>query len=362
MDVKNLFKIVVEKDASEIFFKVGYPPYLRLLGEITPIESEKPISPQEMDSLIKTLLTPEQISIFKEKKEVDFALDLPEIGRFRGILALDRQQPSFVFRNVRRRIPTFSELGLPSKILEKLSLERRGLVLLSGSTGSGKSTTIASMIEYINQNRYKHILTIEDPIEFLFENKKSVITQREIGADCLSYMDALRESTYQSPDVIFIGTIRDRDTMHAAIMAAETGQLLLSTIHSINASQTVERIINLFPPHQHDEIRMHLSLLLKGIISQRLVPRCDIKGRIPALEIMIGTPTISSLIRENKLHQLNQYIESGSFFGMQTFHQSLARLYFDKKIDLETAREFSDNPKELELFIQGIKKLDGSVE
>ncbi|MCM8783259.1 MAG: PilT/PilU family type 4a pilus ATPase [Candidatus Omnitrophica bacterium] len=362
MEIKNLFKIMVEKDASEIFFKVGYPPYLRLLGEITLIESEKPISSQEMDDIIKTLLTPEQINIFRERKEVDFALDLPDIGRFRGILALDRQQPSLVFRNVRRKIPSFADLGLPPKILEKLSLERRGFVLLSGSTGSGKSTTIASMIDYINQNRKKHILTIEDPIEFLFENKKSVITQREIGADCLSYMDALRESTYQSPDVIFIGTIRDRDTMHAAIMAAEAGQLLLSTIHSINASQTVERIINFFPPHQHDEIRMHLSLLLKGIISQRLIPRSDIQGRIPVLEIMVGTPTISSLIRENKLHQLNQYIESGAFFGMQTFHQSLARLYFDKKISLDTAREFADNPKELELFIQGIKKLDGTVE
>ncbi|MCM8799067.1 MAG: PilT/PilU family type 4a pilus ATPase [Candidatus Omnitrophica bacterium] len=362
MDLKKLFKTVVEKDASEIFFKVGYPPYLRLLGEITPIDAEKSISSQDMEEIIKSILTPEQINIFRERKEVDFALDLPDIGRFRGILALDRQSPSLVFRNVRRKIPSFAELGLPPKIMEKLSLERRGLVLLSGSTGSGKSTTIASMIEYINQHAHKHILTIEDPIEFLFENKKSVITQREIGADCLSYMDALRESTYQSPDVIFIGTIRDRDTMHAAIMAAETGQLLLSTIHSINAPQTVERIINLFPPHQHDEIRMHLSLLLKGIISQRLIPRSDTQGRIPALEIMVGTPTISSLIRENKIHQLNQYIESGAFFGMQTFYQSLARLYFAKKISLETAREFADNPKELELYIQGIKKLDGTVE
>lgn len=362
MDYKELLKIVVEKDASEIFFKIGYPPYLRYLGEVVPIDSKKPLTQVDMDFLIKSLLSPEQIEIFRERKEVDFALDLVDVGRFRGILALDRQQPFFVFRNVRRKIPAFAELGLPQKIMEKLSIERRGLVLLSGSTGSGKSTTIASMIEYINQHTSKHILTIEDPIEYLFENKKSIITQREIGSDCLSYMDALRESTYQSPDVIFIGTIRDRETMHAAIMAAETGQLLLSTIHSINAPQTVERIINLFPPHQHDEIRMHLSLLLKGIISQRLVPRCDIEGRIPALEIMLGTPTISSLIRENKIHELYQYIESGSFFGMQTFHQSLARLYFDKKISLDTAREFADNPKELELFIQGIKKLDGRVE
>jgi len=362
MDIKSLFKTVVEKDASELFLKVGYTPYLRLLGEITSIDTEKSLTSQDMENIMKDLLSPEQINIFRERKEVDFALDIPEIGRFRGILALDREQPFFVFRNVKRKIPTFSELGLPTKIMERLSMERRGLILLSGSTGSGKSTTIASMIEYINQHARKHILTIEDPIEFLFENKKSIITQREIGSDCLSYMDALRESTYQSPDVIFIGTIRDRETMHAAIMAAETGQLLLSTIHSINAPQTVERIINLFPPHQHDEIRMHLSLLLKGIISQRLVPRCDIPGRIPALEIMIGTPTISSLIRENKINQLYQYIEAGSFFGMQSFHQSLARLYFEKKISLDTAREFADNPKELELFIQGIKKLDGTIE
>jgi len=362
MDIKALFKIVVDKDASEIFLKVGSVPYLRLLGKVTPVDSEEPITAPEMDSMIKTIVTPEQVRIFKEKKEVDFAVEFPEIGRFRGILALDRQAPSMVFRNVKTKIPTFAQLNLPAKILEKLSLEKRGLVLLSGSTGSGKSTTLASMIEYINLNTNKHILTMEDPIEYIFENKKSIITQREIGSDTLSYMDGLRESTYQSPDVIYIGTIRDAPTMAAAINAAETGQLLLSTIHSINASQTVERIINLFPPHQHDEIRIALSLLLKGIISQRLLPQADMKARIPCLEIMMGTPTINSLIREGKTHQLTQYIEGGGFFGMQSFHQALARLYFDKKISLEVAREFADNPKELELFIQGIKKLDGTIE
>jgi pilus retraction protein PilT len=361
MDTKELFKMMVEKEASDIFFKVGYPPYIRRWGKVVPLESAA-ITAQNIQTMIKSVANPNQIEVFSRDKEVDFVVDFSEIGRFRGSLFLDRQAPAMVFRHVKRKIPAFAELGLPPKIMEKLSMESRGFVVVTGAVGNGKSTTLASMIEYINQQRNKHILTIEEPIEYIFENKSSVITQKELGMDTVSYSEALRHCVYQSPDVVYIGTIRDTQTMATAIDAAESGQLVLTTLHAINAPQAVERIVNFFPAYLHEEVKMRLSLFLKGVISQRLVPRIDGNGRIPACEIMVLTPTIASLIREGKTNELNQYIEGGAFFGMQSFHQSLARLYLDKKISLETAKEFSDNPKELDLFLQGIKKLDGVVE
>lgn len=357
MKIADLFKKMVEKEASDIFIKIGYPPYLRVWGEVVPLDCEV-ITKDTMNSMLKEILTEKQLKEFKEKNELDFVVDFAEIGRFRGNLLMDRQMPGMVFRHIKRKIPTFKELNLPTRILEKLSLEPRGLVLLTGTVGNGKSTTIASMIEYINQHKNKHILTIEDPVEYLFENKKSVITQREIGTDTESYLEALRHSVYQSPDVIFIGTIRDRETMNIALTAAESGQLVLATLHAINSPQAIERIVNLFPSHLHAEIRLRLSLFLKGIISQRLVPRLDKPGRIPAVEIMVNTSTVASAIREGKTHEIYKYIEDGAFFGMQSFHQSLAKLYLNKEISLENAKAFADNPKEVELFIQGIKKLD----
>lgn len=357
MDIKEPFKIMVKKEASDLFLKVGYPPYLRRLGKVVSTDSEI-ISDNDMEEILKFLLKPSQMKIFKEKKELDFIVEIPDIGRFRGNLFLDRQKPSLVFRHVKRKIPTFAELNLPVKILQKLSLESRGIILLTGTVGNGKSTTIASMIEYINQNAHKHILTIEDPVEFLLKNKNSVITQRDIGSDTFSYSEALSHSVYQSPDVIYLGTIRDAKSMKTALTAAESGQLVFGTMHAVNAPQTIERITSFFPPHLHDEIRLRLSLFLKGVISQRLAPRSDQEGRIPAVEIMVLTSTIASLIRENKTYELHKYIEEGAFFGMQSFHQSLARLYLNKKIDLETAKALADVPKEVELFIQGIRKLD----
>jgi twitching motility protein PilT len=358
MDIKKFLKIMLEKDASDIFIKIGYSPYLRIWGEVVSIDSSEVISEQDMQSILKSILTPAQMETFNKSKELDFMIDFPELGRFRGSLFLDRQLPGLVFRHIKKKVPTFADLNLPTKILQKLSFESRGLVLLTGTVGNGKSTTIASMIEYINQNKNKHILTIEDPVEYLFENKKSVITQRDVGYDTDSYLEALRHSVYQSTDVVYIGTIRDAETAGISLTAAESGQLVLATLHAINASQTIERIVNLFPAHLHEEIRMRLSLFLKGVISQRLVPRIDGKGRIPVVEIMVLTPTIASAIREGETHQLPKIIEDGAFFGMQSFPQALARLYLNKKISLETAKKFSDNPKEVELFIQGIKKLD----
>ncbi|MCX5657334.1 MAG: PilT/PilU family type 4a pilus ATPase [Candidatus Omnitrophica bacterium] len=268
MDIKNILSLVMKQDASDLFLKTGCPPYFRIKGEVTNLNLPA-VSREDMDLVIKSILTPVQIEAFNRDKELDFITDFSDIGRFRGNLSLDRQNISLVFRNVKRKIQTFYELGLPVKIFEKLSMQSRGLILLTGAIGSGKSTTIASMIDYMNWHKNKHILTVEEPVEFVFENRNSIVTQREIGFDTSSYTEALRHSVYQSPDVIFIGTIRDSLTMATAINAAETGQLVLSTIHSINAPQAVERIINFFPEHQHTETRMQLSLLLKGIISLR---------------------------------------------------------------------------------------------
>jgi twitching motility protein PilT len=269
---------------------------------------------------------------------------------------MQRNCPSLVIRNVRSSISTFEELNLPVEVLKKLSMEIRGLVLLTGSAGSGKSTTIASMIEYINNNSSKHILTVEEPIEFTFKDENSVINQRELGLDVSSYAVALRCFTLQSPDVIYIANIRDYETMSAALTAAETGVLVLSTLHTINAPQSIERIINFFPPYQHSELRNRLAYLLKGVISLRLVPLKNESGRIPAYEVMLLTPTVSRLIREGKIWEIPQFIEAGSVFGMQSFTQSLIQLVREDKITEEEASNFSDNKEEFILSLKGIKK------
>jgi len=257
---------------------------------------------------------------------------------------------------VRNFISSFEELNLPSDALQKLAMETRGLVLLTGSTGSGKSTTLFSMIEYINSHCNKHILTLEEPIEYAFNDKNSVINQRELGLDVSSYSVALRAFTLQSPDVIYIANIRDLETMSAAMTAAETGVLVLSTLHTVNAAQTVERIVNFFPPYQHQLIRTQLSYLLKGVISLRLMPLKDKSGRIPAYEVMLLTPTISRLIREGKVFEMTQFIEEGNIFGMQSFSQSLIKLVNEGKISEEDAINYADNKDEFSQALRGIRR------
>ncbi len=357
MTIKELFKAMVDSGASDLFLKVGSPIYLRIDGLLEPVGPER-LSENDMRKAIDGLLNESQKKAYQDSLEVDFAVNVEDLGRFRGSLFYQNGKPGAVFRYIKSRILTFDELNLPSKILTKLSLEKRGLVLVTGSTGSGKSTTIASMIEYINQNAPYHIITIEDPVEFTFEDKKSVIEQRELLIDTPSYIEALKHIMYQSPDVIFIGNIRDQETMSAALNAAETGQLVVSTIHSINAAQTVERIVNFYPPYQHEEIRIQLSLLLKGVISQRLVPIKEGQGRIPAGEIMLLTPTIAALIREGKTNEIPTYIEEGKLFGMQTFDQCLADLCLQHKISIGEARKFCDSEAVLDLALKGIKRTE----
>lgn len=363
MKIRELLAEMVKKEASDLFYRAGGLPRMRIDGKVVPA-GEKELTVDDCLKATEELTTLEQRDKLKKDFDIDFGLDidfsiyLHELShRFRVSIFKQRNWPSIVIRNIRSKTQSFEELNLPSDVIKKLAMERGGLVLLTGTMGSGKSTTIASMIEYINANSPRHILTVEEPIEFTFQDKQSIINQRELGIDVASYPLALRAFTLQSPDVIFVSNIRDLETMSAALTAAETGVLVLSTLHTVDASQSIERIINFFPPYQHQEIRNQVASLLKGVISLRLVPLKSGAGRIPAYEVMLNTPTISRLIRENKVREILQFIEEGGVFAMQSFNQSLIKLVKEGKISEEEAQRFSDNKEEFILALRGIKKL-----
>lgn len=357
MGIKKLMQEMVSRNASDLFYRAGGKPRFKIDGKLS-IADEKELSVDDVMRAAEEITTLKQRECFKNDRDVDFAVYIEEASlRFRVSIFMQRNWPSIVIRKINNSAQTFEELNLPAEVLKKLSMERGGLVLLTGSMGSGKSTTIASMIDYINMNSRKHILTIEEPVEFTFNDKESLVNQREIGIDVSSYAAALRAFTLQSPDVLYISNIRDIETMESCLTAAETGVLVLSTLHTINAAQTVERIINFFPPHQHQEIRNQLSFLLKGVISLRLIPSKDGKGgRVPAYEIMLLTPTISRLIREGKIWEIPQFIDDGTIFGMQSFTQSLVRLVKEGKIREEDAVDFADSKDEFVLTLRGIKR------
>ncbi len=356
MTIKELIGEMVGRNGSDRFFRAGGIPSIRVDGKLVAIENTV-LSVGDVMKAVETLTTLEQRERFTQNMDVDFAIYLDEFeSRFRVSIFLQRNWPSIVIRNIRNTIASFDELNLPSDVLKKLACEARGLVLLTGAAGSGKSTTIASMIEYVNHTVSKHVLTVEEPIEFTFRDKKSLINQRDLGIDVVSYEVALRSFTLQSPDVIFIGNIRNYETMAAALTAAETGVLVLSTLHTVNAPQTVERIVNFFPPHQHQQVRVQLSYLLKGVVSLRLIPLKDDKGRVPAYETMLLTPTISRLIREGKSWEIPQFIEEGTVFGMQSFNQTLAQLVHAGKITEQEALSQSDSPEDFTLTLRGFKK------
>lgn len=356
MSIRELLRMMVEQNASDLFYRAGGKPRLRIDEKVVVVD-DAVLTVDDVVKATEGLTTPQQREKFAKTSDIDFAIYIKDLERrFRVNIFMQRNWPSVVIRNLNSRIQDFDELNLPGQVLKNLAAEKRGLVLLTGTMGSGKSTTLASIIEYINTQSHKHILTIEEPIEFTFQDKNSIINQRELGADVASYSVALRAFTYQSPDVMYIGNIRDLETMTAAITAAETGVLVLSTLHTINASKSVERIINFFPPHQHQEVRNQLSSLLKGVISLRLIPRKDGCGRIPAYEVMLLTPTISRLIREGKSLEIPQFIEEGAVFGMQSFSQSLIKLVKEGKITEEEASRFSDNKEEFALALKGIRR------
>jgi twitching motility protein PilT len=356
MDILDYLKLMVEKNASDMFYRAGGTVRMRINGQVLSV-TDNMVSIDDIDIAFQKLLSEELREFFMKNRDIDFAYYLSEINhRFRVSIFTQRNWPSIVIRSVPPVTKSLEDLHLPSDVIKKLALERRGLILLTGTMGSGKSTTIASMIEYININTHKHIFTLEEPIECTFQDKNSIINQRELGKDVPSYPAALRSFTLQSPDVIYIGNIRDLETMAAAITIAETGVLVLSTLHTVNAAQTVERIINFFPPHQHQQICTQLSTLLKGVISLRLIPAKDGSGRIPVAEVMLLSPSISRLIRENKVWEIPRFIEDSEVFGMQTFEQALVKLAKEDKISEEDALSFCDNKDEFQLALKGIKK------
>ena len=346
-----LRKMVIEK-ASDLFVKVGCPPSLRIDGSIHFLDTEE-ITPQDSREIFEIIEDSKKAS-FDTASDIDVAYELPGIGRFRVNIFRQKGSYGYVLRHIESQAATFEELGLPTEILTKLAGAQRGLILVTGQAGSGKSTTLASLLNYINEHSNQHIITIEDPIEFVFKDRKSIVNQREIGTDTASFLDALKMAVRQSPDVILIGEMRDRETMGAAISAAETGHLVVSTLHTVNAMQTVERIINFFPPHQHNLIRLQLSLVLVGVVSLRLLPKKSGSGRVPAIEMMIQSPSIAELIRLGKTQELYNAVKQGEYFGCQTFNSSLKSLYQQDLITLDQAMASSDYPEELKMELKGI--------
>jgi len=356
MNINDFLKQMVEAEASDLIIKSDGVPAVRVDGKLSFL-SDEALSAEEVEAFCNSLFNDDERRQFQENGEVDLSYHPKDIGRFRLNVFKRQGRAGIVFRHIRETIPEFEELGLPVQQMERIAQLQRGLVLVTGIAGSGKSTTIASALQYINRREQKHIITIEDPIEYQYFDDKCVICQREVGTDTATFASALKHCMRQSPDVILIGEMRDRETMEAAINAAETGHLVLSTLHTVNAVQTVERIMNLFPPEQHNLIRLQLSLNLEAVVSQRLLPRKGNGGRMPAVEILINTPLIGELLAEGRTRMLNKALRNEhSHYGTQTFNQSLCELYNSGKIELREAKLASENPEDLELEIRGIQR------
>ena len=355
MDIKRILKEMISRGASDLHLKVASPPVFRINGTLVFGDYESP-TVQDMAAVCQQILTPSQREQFESTREIDFAFGVPGVARFRANFYVQRGSVAMVFRHVPVDIHTPDELLLPP-VVKELAKKPRGLMLVTGTVGSGKSTTLASIVDIINRECARHIITIEDPIEFLHRDRKSIISQREIGCDTTSYADALKHVLRQDPDVILIGEIRDAESMKIAITAADTGHLVLSTMHTIDATQTISRIISFFPPHQHQEIRYLLASTLQAVISQRLVADSDGLRRLPACEILISTSTIREYIREpEKTVMIRQAIQEGYVqYQMQTFDQSLMQLYRENRITLDTALQASSNPHEFMLRVKGIQ-------
>ncbi len=355
MNIKDVLKAMVQLRASDVFLKVGSPPRVRVDGAVRQLGTQG-LTAEDLKQAFHLLVDEHGREAFKKSHEVDTAYEEEGIGRFRVNGFMQRGRIGFVLRHVQSNVPQFKDLGLPSEIFERLAMLRRGLVLVTGITGSGKSTSLASMIQYMNQTTNRHIITVEDPIEYSYTDDRCIINQREVGIDTRDFKTALRTAMRESPDVILIGEMRDQETVQAAIDAAETGHLVLSTLHTINAQQTMERIINFFPPYQHQLIRMQLSMVFQAVISQRLVPRLGQPGRVPGLEIMIATPTIKQMLEEGRTLELYGAIRDSEHFGCVTFNQSLFKLFEGGLISREDALATSDNPDEMEMLFRGIQR------
>ena len=354
MDIDRLLRAMVEQEASDLFLKVGAHPFLRINGKLIPIGEEQ-LSQDAVTEAAWELMGPHRRQLFHAERELNFAFEQPGAGRFRANVLWQRGRIALVIRRVNRLIPSFQELRLPVEILTRLMAEQHGLILITGPTGSGKSTTVSAMLDHLNRSTAKHIVTLEDPIEFQFEEDQAIINQREIGVDTRSFSEGLRNVLRQSSDVLFVSDIRDRETMEAALLAAESGQLVVSCLHTTNAVTTIERIVAFFPASQHPLIRLRLSIVLRGIVSMRLLQRSDGMGRIPACEILIATPRAREVLREGRTEQLPSIIHDGAMDGMQTFTQALYQRYRQGDVDLEEALRHADSPSELQMAIREIR-------
>lgn len=356
MDIDEFLKIAIESDASDLHIKAGNFPIIRIHGRLKPLTNFPRLSPNNTQELANQIISDYQKEELKRDLDLDLAYSLPGFGRFRGSIFYQRGSLAIVLRIIPLEVKQIKELLLP-EVLEKIASEQRGLVIVTGTTGSGKTTTLAAMIDYINERRKENIITIEDPIEYLHRDKKSTISQREVGVDVTGFARGLRASLREDPDVILVGEMRDRDTIETALLAAETGHLVMSTLHTLDAPETINRIISVFAPHHQRQIRLQLSTIIKACISMRLIPKKDGQGRVPAIEVMINTPYIADCIRDReKTVLIRDAISAGvSQYGMQTFDQSIYHLYKEGYISYEQGLRYSSSPDNFKLRVMGIR-------
>ena len=352
VDIQHLFRQAADLDASDLHICAGRPPQARVFGELRDL-GEEPLSGRDCESLIDQMLTPAQWDSLRRERELDFSHHMSDLGRFRVNVYFERGNCAAALRRIRATIPSFAELGLPEKTMQRLADLHDGMVLITGPTGSGKSTTLAAILDYINSRRGCRVVTIEDPIEFVHQHRKATIVQREVGDDTLSFSKALRRVLREDPDVVVVGEMRDLETISVALRVAETGHLVLSTLHTGTTSHAISRMIDVFPLGERRQIETQISLSLQAVVAQQLLPRSDGEGRALATEIMVVTPAIRNLVREGELAQIYSHIQMGSAFGMQTMNASLAELVVRGAINTETAIAGSPNEKELLRLLHG---------
>jgi twitching motility protein PilT len=355
MELNEILQIALRSGASDIHLKAGLPPMFRIDGALVPLKDARRLPPEEISRMALGIMNEYQREKFKQTNEVDLAYGVPGLGRFRVNVFQQRGSLGVVLRVIPFRILTIEQLMLP-KVLEKVAGEQRGLILVTGTTGSGKSTTLAAMVDFVNATETCHIMTIEDPIEFLIRDKRSIVNQREVGVDTMSFGQALKSALRQDPDVILVGEMRDLETIETALTAAETGHLVMSTLHTLDATETVNRIISAFPPYQQKQVRLQLGSVLRAVISQRLVPRADGRGRVPAVEVLLATARVRELVEDkDRTKEISDAIAQGNVsYGMQTFDQSLMSLYRAGVVSYEEALRQATNPDDFALRVSGI--------
>ncbi len=353
IEIDRLLLRTKQMGASDLHLKAGSPPALRIDGELRIQHDLPDLTGEDIEQMLRQLASEKQWEDFRQNLELDFSYALPGVARFRVNAGLQRETPTLVARLLSLAIPSIEELGLP-ELCKELAMKPRGLILVTGPTGSGKSTTLAAMIDHINQHEARRVITIEDPIEYVFEDKLCMITQRELGVDTHSFASALKHALRQDPDVILVGEMRDLETISTALTAAETGHLVLSTLHTVSAALTMDRIIDVFPPHQQQQVRTQLATIVEGVLSQTLLPLAEGEGRIAVIEVMVATSAVRNLIRESKTHQLLGVMETGQRFGMQTLDQALVKVFKEGKVTLDAVLAKAGNPAHLKQLIEAM--------